>query len=69
MEKLSRDEIKERVEKIRQGMGSDNEVGVWIEEILASVPNREVIGTIMAGKNVSVDEIVDRLYTADIIYL
>ena len=68
MNRLSRDEVKKRVEKIRQGIGSDHEVGVWIEEILASVPNREVIKTIMAGENVSIDEIVDRLYTADVIY-
>ena len=36
--KLSRDEVTERVEKISQGMGSDEEVNVWIEEIAESVP-------------------------------
>lgn len=69
MKKLSRDEVKERVEKMRQGLGSDTEVGVWVEEILASVPNRQVIETIMAGDGVSVEEIVDRLYVANVIYL
>lgn len=69
MRKLSRDEVKERVEKMRQGLGDDNEVGVWVEEILASVPNRQVIETIMAGNGVSIDEIVDRLYVANVIYL
>ena len=59
MGKLSRDEVTERVEKISQGMGSDEEVNVWIE----------VIETIMAGNGVSAAEIVDRLYKADVICL
>ncbi len=67
--KLSRDEMTERVEKISQGMGSDKEVNVWIEEIAESVPNRQVIETIMAGNGVSAAEIVDRLYKADVICL
>jgi len=69
MNKLRREEVKERVEKITQGIGSDNEVNIWIEEILASVPNRQVIETIMSGEDVSVDEIVERLYTANVICL
>ena len=50
-------------------MGSDEEVNVWIEEIAESVPNRQVIETIMAGNGVSAAEIVDRLYKADVICL
>ena len=69
MKKISRNEVKERVEKMRQGLGTDEEVGMWVEEILESVPNRQVIEIIMAGKNVSIDEIVDRLYTTNTIYL
>lgn len=69
MNRLSRTEVRERVEKIRQGLGSDHEVNVWIEEILTSVPNREVIKTIMAGEGAGIDEIVERLYTADVICL
>ena len=69
MKKLTRDEIKERVEKIRQGLGDDDEVSLWVEEISASIPNCQVIGTIMAGNGISVDEIVDRLYRPDVIYL
>lgn len=69
MNKLSRSEVKECVEKISQGLGSDEEVNVWIEEITESVPNRQVIETIMAGNDVSVEEIVDRLYKADVICL
>lgn len=69
MNKLCRDEVQERVEKIRQGIGSDDEVNVWIEEILASVPNRQVIETIMAGEGVSTDEIVEQLYIANVICL
>ena len=69
MNKLSKDEVKWRVENIRQGIGSDDEVSRWVEEILASVPNRQVIETIMAGEGVGIDEIVERLYIADVIYL
>ncbi len=69
MKKLTRDEIKERVEKIRQGLGDDDEVSLWVEEIAASIPNCQVIGTIMAGNGISVDEIVDRLYRPDVISL
>lgn len=69
MKRLSKDEVKTRVEKICQGLGSDSEVNIWMEEILASVPNRQVTEIIMAGDNVTVDEIVDRLYTANIICL
>ncbi len=69
MNKIDRAKVKEYVEKIRQGIGNDNEVSTWIEEILASVPNRQVIHTIMAGEGVSTDEIVDRLYKVDAIYL
>lgn len=57
MNKLCRDEVQERVEKIKQGTGSDDEVNVWIEEILASVPNRQVIETIMAGEGVSTEKL------------
>ena len=69
MGKISRGEVAERVEKISQGLGNDEEVNVWIEEIAESVPNRQVVETIMAGNGVSVEEIVDRLYQADVICL
>lgn len=69
MSRIGRNEVKERIEKIRQGLGSDEEVSIWIEEIMESVPNRQVMETIMAGNNVSVEEIVDRLYKADVICL
>ena len=67
--KLNRSEVTERIEKISEGLGSDEEVNVWIEEIAESVPNRQVIETIMAGNSVSAAEIVDRLYKADVICL
>lgn len=69
MSRIGRNEVKERIEKIRQGLGSDEEVSIWIEEIMESVPNRQVMETIMAGNNVSVEEIVDRLYKANVICL
>ena len=69
MVRLSREEIHDYVEKIRMGLGSDQEVGEWISQISASVPNRDIIGTIMSGNKVTTEEIVDKLYQADIIYL
>ena len=42
MDKLSREEVKELVEKISYGMGSDEEVSEWIQKIMDSVPNRNV---------------------------
>ena len=67
MKKLNRDEIFVYVEKIMMGLGSDEEVAKWIEEISNSVPNRNVIGAIMSGK--TVEESVNKLYEANIIYL
>lgn len=69
MSRIDRNGVKERVEKIRQGLGSDKEVAIWIEEIKKSVPNQQIIATIMAGNEVSNEEIVDRLYKADVICL
>ena len=69
MNKLNRDEVFAYVEKIRMGLGSDEEVDKWIEEISMSVPNRDITGTIMAGNNVTTEEVVKRLYEANIIYL
>lgn len=68
-EKLSREEIKQLVIKIRNGEGDDSEVSKWIEDILNSVPNREVIEVIMSGSNATVDEIVDKLYVSNAILL
>lgn len=69
MSRIDRNGVKERVEKKRQGLGSDKEVAIWIEEIKKSVPNQQIIATIMAGNEVSNEEIVDRLYKADVICL
>ena len=48
MDKLSREEVKELVEKISYGMGSDEEVSEWIQKIMDSVPNRNVVEAIMS---------------------
>lgn len=53
MDKLSREEVKELVEKISYGMGSDEEVSEWIQKIMDSVPNRNVVEAIMSGPNAS----------------
>lgn len=67
--KLSRNEIFMYVEKIRMGLGSDEEVANWIEEISISVPNRNIIGTIMSGNHITTEEVVHKLYEANVIYL
>lgn len=69
MDKLSREEVKELVEKISYGMGSDEEVSEWIQKIMDSVPNRNVVEAIMSGPNVSIEEILDKLYTGNVIRL
>lgn len=69
MNRIGRSEVKERVIKIRRGLGTDEEVALWIAQIRESVPNRQVMGAIMAGKDVDAEEIVDRLYKADAICL
>ena len=69
MKKLSREEVKDLVIKIRQGLGNDKERNEWIEQIRDSVPNREVIRAIMSGPNASIEEILDKLYTSNVIQL
>lgn len=69
MKKLSREEVKDLVLKIRQGLGDDKERNKWIEQISDSVPNREVIRAIMSGQNASIEEILDKLYTSNVIQL
>ena len=68
MDKLSREEVKELVEKISYGMGSDEEVSEWIQKIMDSVPNRNVVEA-MSGPNASIEEILDKLYTGNVIRL
>lgn len=69
MDKLSREEVKELVKKISYGMGSDEEVSEWIQKIMDSVPNRNVVEAIMSGSNASIEEILDKLYTGNVIRL
>ena len=69
MEKLSREEVKELVEKISYGMGSDEEVSEWIHKIMDSVPNRNVVEAIMSGPNADIENILDKLYTSNVIQL
>ena len=69
MEKLSREEVKELVEKISYGMGSDEEVSEWIQKIMDSVPNRNVVEAIMSGPNADIENILAKLYTSNVIQL
>ena len=62
-------QLKELVEKISYGMGSDEEVSEWIQKIMDSVPNRNVVEAIMSGPNASIEEILDKLYTSNVIRL
>lgn len=63
MEKLTKHEVKELVQRIRNGEGDDKELAEWIEKISISTANPEVIKTIMAGKDANVDDIVEKLYS------
>lgn len=70
MKKLNKEEILELIVRIRNGEGTDEEVSRWIDGIENSVPNRNIIETIMgAGDNAAAEEIVEKLYEANIIYL
>lgn len=69
MDKLNRQEVLELVKKIRVGEGGDREVSRWIDRISDSVPNREVVQTIMSGDELSDEEIVNKLYVANTIHL
>lgn len=69
MKKLNREEVFMYVEKIRKGLGSDEEITRWVEEISMSVPNRNILGTIMSGNNVTTEEVVSKLYESNVIYL
>lgn len=69
MEKLSREEVKDLVIKIRQGLGEDEERNKWIDQICDSVPNREVIKAIMSGPDADIEDILDKLYTSNVICL
>ena len=50
-------------------MGSDEEVSEWIQKIMDSVPNINVVEAIMSGPNASIEEILDKLYTGNVIRL
>ena len=69
MERLSREAVKDLVIKIRQGLGEDEERNKWIDQIRDSVPNREVIKTIMSGPDADIEDILDKLYTSNVICL
>lgn len=69
MKKLSREEVLTYVEKIRKGLGSDDEVTRWVEEISNSVANRAVVRTLMSGNSVTNEEVVNKLFESNVIYL
>ena len=69
MEKLSREEVKDLVIRIRQGLGEDEDRNKWVDQIRNSVPNREVIKAIMSGPNADIENILDKLYTSNVIQL
>lgn len=69
MNKLNKEEVKELVTKISLGLGDDKDVSLWIQSIMDSVPNRNVIETIMSGEDETIEQIVDKLYTSNVIQL
>ena len=62
MKKLTREEVKDLVIKIRRGEGSDEEFSKWIEMISFSTVNPNVIKCIMSGRNATIEEIMEKLY-------
>jgi len=67
MKKLTKKEILELVVRIINGEGTDEEVSYWLDRISDSVPNRNVNEIIMGAG--TPEEIVEKLYEANIIYL
>ncbi|MGL6220073.1 MAG: hypothetical protein ACRC36_18665 [Lacrimispora sphenoides] len=63
MEKITKQEVTELVSKIRIGEGDDNEISEWISKISIATSNPEVIKTIMSGNGITVEEIVEKLYS------
>lgn len=63
MEKITKEQVTELVYKIRMGEGDEDELSEWILKISMATSNPEVIKTIMAGNAVTVDEIVEKLYS------
>ncbi len=66
---LNKEEILGLVVRIRNGQGTDEEVSRWLDEISASVPNRNVVEAIMSGDDVTAEDVVEKLFEANIIYL
>lgn len=63
MDKLTKEQVSELVNKIRKGEGNDAELSEWIAQISRATSNPEVIKTIMSGNGVTVEEIVEKLYS------
>lgn len=63
MGKLTKDQVSELVNKIRKGEGEDAELSEWVSKISMATSNPEVIKTIMSGNGITVEEIVEKLYS------
>ncbi|WP_145409960.1 hypothetical protein [Paenibacillus xylanexedens] len=63
MTKISKEQVSELVSKIRKGEGDDGELSEWISQISRATSNPEVIKTIMSGNGITVEEIVEKLYS------
>jgi len=61
--KLTKDQVSELVNKIRKGEGEDAELSEWVSKISMATSNPEVIKTIMSGNGITVEEIVEKLYS------
>ena len=69
MNKLNKIQIMEYLERMMYGLGSDEETGVWIEKIAASVPTTtaQVLTALSEGNTVA--EVFNKLHEANVIYL
>lgn len=67
MEKLTRQEVKQLVTKIKAGEGTDKEVGEWVEKIRISTGNPNVVRAIMSSNDIEI--VMENLYHFSVICL
>ena len=65
--KLTRQQVKQLVIKIKSGEGNDQEVSEWVEKIHISTGNPNVIGAIMSSADI--DTVMENLYIFSVIHL
>lgn len=67
MEKLTQQEVRQLVVKIKSGEGNDKELAEWVEKIHISTGNPEVVKAIMSSGDIEI--VMKNLYNFPVIYL